>query len=113
MDLTYLIELSDGDDVFIRDILETYLEENPKDIALLQEACQTQASTSLQKTAHKIKSSFKLLGLSDLYQLALQLEKSALDRLNDWKICQNEVAALVKGTEQSYQDIRTYLENQA
>ncbi|MCP4440743.1 MAG: PAS domain S-box protein [Aureispira sp.] len=77
IDLSYLRELSGDDNEFIADILSTFLEENPKDIASTQEAMQNKDIPQIGKLAHKMKSSFQMLGIEDVRLLAFNIEQGA------------------------------------
>lgn len=76
LDLTFLKEISDGDQAFINDVLRTFLEEMPKDIAQMDQALQVQDYVSVGKMAHKTKSTLQTLGLHDLKQLAFTIEQT-------------------------------------
>ena len=83
--LDYLNEIAGGDTTFINEILETYLQEIPKDMELLHQFINSKDISEVQKTAHKMKSSFRLLGLNNLYQKSLDLEIAAKQQVMDWK----------------------------
>lgn len=76
LDLTFLEEISDGDQVFINDVLQTFLQEMPKDLAQMQEALEHQDIVMVGKMAHKTKSTLQTLGLHDLKELALTIEQT-------------------------------------
>lgn len=105
MDLTYLLELSEGDILFVKDLLETYLQELPKDLAQLSESYQNNHVVGVQKAAHKMKSSFKLLGLHRQYELAQRIEEQARLSILD----ESERRALEALTSESYEQVRNYL----
>lgn len=77
LDLTFLKEISDGDQAFINDVLRTFLEEMPKDIAQMSQALNTKDYVSVGKMAHKTKSTLQTLGLHDLKQLAFTIEQTS------------------------------------
>lgn len=76
LDLTYLHEISDGDTVFINDVLSTFLEEMPKDIEKMRSAMDCKDHSTVGKVAHKTKSSLHTIGLHDLKSLALKIEQT-------------------------------------
>ena len=82
--LDYLNEIAGGDTEFINEILETYLNEIPKDMQILHQAITSKDLSKVQKIAHKMKSSFRLLGLSDLHDASLNLENAAKQEIADW-----------------------------
>lgn len=77
LDLTFLKEISDNDQAFINDVLRTFLEEMPKDIAQMSQALDIQDYVSVGKMAHKTKSTLQTLGLHDLKQLAFTIEQTS------------------------------------
>ena len=77
LDLSYLEMLSDGDMEFIASILETFIEEAPKDIDNLQKAIVANDILQIGKLAHKTKSSLQTLGLAELKQMAFDIEQAA------------------------------------
>jgi HPt (histidine-containing phosphotransfer) domain-containing protein len=77
LDLTYLNEISDGDTVFIHEVLNTFLEEMPKDMEKMQSAIDCKDHVTVGKVAHKTKSTLHTIGLHDLKSLALQIEQTA------------------------------------
>lgn len=77
VDLTFLNEISDGDQEFITDVLQTFLEEMPKDMSQLRTAIEAQNIKDIGKLAHKTKSTLQTLGLHELREMAYAIEQSA------------------------------------
>jgi len=77
VDLTFLNEISDGDQDFITDVLNTFLVEMPKDMAHLKSAVDQQNTLEISRVAHKTKSTLQTLGLNDLKELAYSIEQRA------------------------------------
>lgn len=75
LDLTFIKEISDGDQDFINDVLNTFLNEMPKDIAQMNQAVTDQDIVMIGKMAHKTKSSLQTLGLFEMKELALRIEQ--------------------------------------
>lgn len=83
LDLTFIKQISDNDQEFINDVLNTFLNEMPKDIAQMNQAVNNKDIVTIGKMAHKTKSSLQTLGLFELKELALKIEKLAkLDSTN-------------------------------
>lgn len=80
LNLAYLNEISDGDNAFIQSILQTFLEEAPKDIAKLKEAIDTKDGKTVGALAHKNKATLQLLGLVELKEMAFQIEQNAKEQ---------------------------------
>lgn len=77
LDLSYLNEISDGDKEFIADVLNTFLEEMPKDMAEMSNAITENNVIMVGKMAHKTKSTLHTLGLNELKEMALKIEQTA------------------------------------
>ena len=75
LDLTFIKEISDDDQEFINDVLNTFLNEMPKDIAQMNQALTNQDVVMIGKMAHKTKSTLQTLGLFELKELALKIEQ--------------------------------------
>jgi len=74
IDLTYLNEISGGDKEFIAEMIETFLEETPKDIAELEKLLATENWAGIGLVAHKLKSSIKMFGFgTKFYQQLLKV----------------------------------------
>ena len=77
LDLSYLKMLSDGDIDFIATILETFVEEIPKDIKGIKDAVEIKDNSQIGKLAHKTKSSLHTLGFAELKEMAFEIEQKA------------------------------------
>jgi HPt (histidine-containing phosphotransfer) domain-containing protein len=75
LDLTFIKEISDGDQDFINDVLNTFLDEMPKDMATINQAVNDQDIVMIGRVAHKTKSTLQTLGLFELKELALKIEQ--------------------------------------
>ena len=74
IDLKYLQEFSGGDIYFIRDMLETFMNEAPATFVRLQKEFADQNWDGVYKGIHKIKPSFLMLGLQKQYDQAAEAE---------------------------------------
>ncbi|MCB0737063.1 MAG: Hpt domain-containing protein [Bacteroidetes bacterium] len=82
VDLSYLNEISGGDKEFIDEMINTFLEETPKDLAAIKEHSDSSNWTEVGKTAHKLKSSIKMFGLGNLKDEVLDIEMSGKNNQN-------------------------------
>lgn len=82
LDLKYLEELSGGDKDFINEMIETFVEETPKDVAHLKEQLEAKEWVELGKTAHKLKSSVKMFGFPTTTELAFEVEQDGKNEKN-------------------------------
>lgn len=83
LDLTFLKQISDNDQDFINDVLNTFLDEMPKDITQMNQALTDQDITMVGRMAHKTKSTLQTLGLLELKDLALKIEQLAKQQPSD------------------------------
>jgi CheY-like chemotaxis protein len=75
VDLTYLNKTSHGDQGFIREMVDAFLKTIPEIIAEVNVHSQKKEWVKVGKAVHKIKPSLTLLSLSDLRNLAVQIEE--------------------------------------
>lgn len=109
IDLSYLREISDGDEFFVRDILQDYLEQMPFYISQIRQAVDVERLDILQNTSHKMKSLFTLLNASDLHKKAADIESNAKFRQTDWSDYRQRIEQIANATEPMYTEIKNYL----
>jgi len=109
IDLSYLRELSGDDNEFIADILSTFLEENPKDLASTQEAMDNKDIPQIGKLAHKMKSSFQMLGIEDARALAFQIEQSAKSDATSFEEISNWATNLIQMAQAIYPEVESQI----
>jgi len=80
--LSFLREMSDENDSFIRDFITLFLQNAPESLKMLQIHLQKKEWELLRQVAHKIKPSFNYLGLKDLHTAASQIEDYAQREFN-------------------------------
>ena len=61
--LDYLEELSKGNVQFVKEMISTFLEENPKEMEALEKAIQSKDFESIRQRAHFLQSSIPFVGL--------------------------------------------------
>lgn len=81
-DLTVLYERSAGDQNFIREILQTYIQEMPMYIAEMELFLDKMDWNEISKQAHKMKSPIALMGAAELKELYAKIEIEALSNSN-------------------------------
>ncbi len=81
--LDYVKELSSGDPVFVNNMIELFLSENPKDIRQLEDAIIEADFERIKTVSHKIKSNISFAGLDSAISNELsEIEESALRKEN-------------------------------
>ncbi len=79
IDLQYMREISDGDIQYEKTVTRQFLEAVPKDLQTIEEAWQRHDFTTLRQTAHNMKTTISVMGLTEKLQPVLDmLELSAL-----------------------------------
>ncbi|WP_394995905.1 PAS domain S-box protein [Emticicia sp.] len=79
IDLSYLDELSGGNNDFRNEMLELFITKIPKDLNLLENAIRQKDYIVLKSIAHEMKSSLTMFRLDDEFALLEQIEKKAIN----------------------------------
>jgi PAS domain S-box-containing protein len=77
IDMTFLREISDGNDQFYREFIEMFLANTPVALHDLKESYSNKEWERLRQTSHKMKPSFNYVGLKELNQLSAKVEELA------------------------------------
>ncbi len=80
-DLSFLKKTFDNDIEIIQGVLQIFIEETPKDYQKLKHAIEEKNWDIAQETAHKLKSSFKTIGLKNETDILQKIEYSSKERL--------------------------------
>jgi len=75
-------EIAQGDQGFVRDMLETFVENVSIEIKRIQTFMPMENWTAIAETAHKLASNFAYLGSHNLHTLAADIEKSVINDNN-------------------------------
>lgn len=75
--LDRLLETVGGDQSFVTELIETFLEEAPPMLAEIRGALEAQDAELLRRAAHSLKSNAAQFGATRLQSLCLQLEQQA------------------------------------
>jgi HPt (histidine-containing phosphotransfer) domain-containing protein len=73
-DLSYLLNLSDGDLNFVKEIIEAFLQEIPLALQQLETHVKNQEWEASGKVVHKLKPNFAMLGMQKLETKAKQID---------------------------------------
>lgn len=74
-DLTYLIDIANGDNSFIKEMIDVYMQQTPEAIADLEACVKNKDWKKLQAVTHKMKPSFTFFGLKDMYSIIDSIEE--------------------------------------
>ncbi|MEQ8707319.1 MAG: ATP-binding protein [Phaeodactylibacter sp.] len=84
IDLTYLHAMSGGDEVFIQDMLRTFLEEIPELIKQVEGNLEGKLAPELYSVVHKFKPSLAMIGLKQQEKACAQIERLTKEDQPDW-----------------------------
>jgi HPt (histidine-containing phosphotransfer) domain-containing protein len=79
-DRKHALERVEGDELLLRELVQIFLEESPKQLAKLKHAIETENLVEVERTAHSLKGELVYLGLPDAAQHAKDLERMGRDR---------------------------------
>src|ERR1035437_2473223 len=81
INLDYLLDLSKGNTQFVKEMIDTFLIENPKEIDSLEKAIQSKKFEAIKQTAHLLQSSIPFVGLDKVIESEVyEIEKIAVDK---------------------------------
>ncbi len=109
IDLAYLREFSGGDNHFIREIIETFLDEAPPNIDKLSAGANQSDWETVYKMAHQLKPNYMMLGMQAQQNTALTIEQAAKTGERGPEI-QGLVNQLVEDTHAAFPMLRAELE---
>ena len=75
--LDLLVEVAQGDDVFIRDMIALFLKKAPEMLNSIQTAFNEKDFAQCSSEAHKLKSSIQIIGSKSLQKIVKMIEKEA------------------------------------
>ncbi len=76
INFNYLTEMSGGDHTFVREMIELFLQEIPVALDRMEEELESGNWENIANIAHRIKTNFMMVGLSEQNKNALEIEKS-------------------------------------
>ncbi|MEN0004328.1 MAG: ATP-binding protein [Bacteroidota bacterium] len=94
LDLSYLKEISHGDESFVQDMIQTFLEEAPSILDHLQLALQAKDKDRIYQNAHRLKPNLLMLGMANQEELAAQIEQQTKLPSIDYKLLSTLVTRL-------------------
>jgi HPt (histidine-containing phosphotransfer) domain-containing protein len=79
--LDYLVKLSKGNEQFVKEMIRIFLEENPGEIRMLEQAIEAKDFTMINAAAHKLRSTVPFVGIDKVIADEIsELEQLALDQ---------------------------------
>jgi PAS domain S-box-containing protein len=108
VDLTYLKDLSEGDDDFVKEMITLYCENTKDSISIITKAFENEDTNLIKTEIHKMKSAFGLLGVIKGKSLIQKIEKSIESKidLSSWK---DEINLIIELCEISLKELEVEL----
>jgi len=110
IDLSYLQDISGGDEVVIAEMIELFLSETPKYLNNLELYYAAREWSKLSSEAHKLKPTLMYIGLTELHDLAIAIEDAAKDEEKNQEI-EDWVAEIRHGFESISKDLQQILQD--
>ncbi len=80
--LSYLQEVSKGNIPFMLDMIQIFLTKTPETLAILRQEIESNNWEMVGFYAHKLKATYAYMGMYDLKELLIKIEKSAKQNEN-------------------------------
>jgi len=101
-DLSYLIELSAGNKVFVKEMVALFLSENPEEIKTLEKGIAEKNYKTIKTVAHKLRSTIPFIGLDKLIEKdVMEIESIATDS-GDMKEIEKRFSKIKSVCERAY-----------
>jgi PAS domain S-box-containing protein len=108
INLAYLNDFSGGDKGFIKEIIQTFLQEAPTNIEQLAEGLRNKDWDTVYRMAHQLKPNYMMLGMSAQQELALSVEQMAKTASEESEI-ETMAAQLIADTQHAFPLLREKL----
>jgi HPt (histidine-containing phosphotransfer) domain-containing protein len=106
VDLSYLENITGGDNEVMIEMIDLMLSETPKHIEKIKQAHKEDSWKELGAESHKVKPMFLYVGLTALNEIAQNLEKYAKEAIN-----LESIPGLIGDLEQGYLEVVDELKN--
>lgn len=80
INLAYLVDLAEGNQQFINEIIEMFIRDLPDAVEQMQKYCDNKEWDRLKAVAHKMKPSLSFIGLTNFQKEIQKIETSAAER---------------------------------
>ena len=101
-DLSYLIELSAGNKVFVKEMVALFLSENPEEIKALEKGIAEKNFKAIKTIAHKLRSTIPFMGLDKLIEKDVAEIESMASETTDIKEIETRFSKIKSVCERAY-----------
>jgi CheY-like chemotaxis protein len=105
-----LKELTGGDDEFMSEMIEIYLRNTPAMLKEMKSSFRKNDFEKMKRTAHKIKSSFGMMGMTEPWQIADEIERTE-EKDVDEKLLKSKLQKLSLLVSNSETELKRELQN--
>jgi PAS domain S-box-containing protein len=109
--LEYLKEFSGGKDAFVKEMLEVFLDQNPKDIATLEKAIAEDNYTGMKAVAHSLQTSLGFIGFSKTLISRLKEAEALATAKKDIGTIKANLRLIINSCEKARQELKQDLED--
>ncbi len=81
-DLTYLNEIADGNDEFIVEMLEMFIDKTPEYFSEIKKNLSEDDYEQIKSATHKVKPTFAFMGIDKAKPLIVEIERNAVEIKN-------------------------------
>lgn len=101
-DLTYLMELSDGNKTFVKEMITLFLSENPEEIKSLEKGISEKNYKTIKTIAHKLRSTIPFIGLDKVIEKDVAETEALASVMGDMKEIQTRFEKIKLACEKAY-----------
>jgi HPt (histidine-containing phosphotransfer) domain-containing protein len=108
INLSYLKTISEGNDAFVIEMIEMFLNKTPQALEEMNECFKNQNWEELRQIAHKIKPSYAYIGLKDM-QATLSIIETWNDTEDELQLVTDMMKKVETGTQNAFKQLRDEL----
>lgn len=101
-DLTYLMELSDGNKTFVKEMITLFLSENPEEIRSLEKGIAENNYKAIKTIAHKLRSTIPFIGLDKVIEKDVAETEALASVMGDIKEIKSRFEKIKSACEKAY-----------
>ncbi|GJM33343.1 MAG: hypothetical protein DHS20C18_23440 [Saprospiraceae bacterium] len=109
IDLSYLERMTSGNEKFIVDMLQIFLDMFPQAMRAMKLSLDNKNAKDLYQVAHKMKSSFRILGNNELIELATLVDKESVVETPDWDRLNKDVNRMISLGELAIPEVKNVI----
>ncbi|MCD6017345.1 MAG: His Kinase (phospho-acceptor) protein [Bacteroidetes bacterium] len=101
-DLTYLMELSDGNKTFVKEMINLFLSENPEEIRAFEKGIAEKNYKGIKTVAHKLRSTIPFIGLDKVIEKEVAEIEALASEMGDIKEIESRFLKIKSACEKAY-----------